>query len=72
MGLGAPGLNVSFVTGFMEENETLAYQYEDARETKLWKKVIISCIPAGSRFIICFPLRSWRWRQSAVSLRALG
>ena len=40
MGLGAPGLNVSFVTGFMEENETLAYQYEDARETKLWKKVI--------------------------------
>ena len=29
-----------FVTGFMEENETLAYQYEDARETKLWKKVI--------------------------------
>ena len=34
MGLGAPGLNVSFVTGFMEENETLAYQYEDARETR--------------------------------------
>ena len=46
MGLGAPGLNVSFVTGFMEENETLAYQYEDARETKLWKKVIAVILAA--------------------------
>ena len=35
-----------FVTGFMEENETLAYQYEDARETKLWKKVIAVILAA--------------------------